>query len=346
MHLQDDPFVDVLLCLCRGMLDALELTNRRLSVLVQKRAKGVCLRPLDVAELYADGTYGPPHFVTTLVTRPIRRRDSGVQRETITLEDATPEEMYRWFVNRLRHSVVADELTIAVRTDSPDLLESVKGTVFLKKGLCWSVQHVIDLDNAYRFLSSFIGLNDVRLSVEVESFRFTDDWFKLFEALSVYNVRFIEPTCAASIEALISFVFGASSVPGSENRILRSSFEWKGTKKRKAAAEQLIEAAISCISPHKTTLLVQHDYRNRHDTDHLRVLAKYKDHLLKYTAGDTISSEHDEGQDFDGSVFNFRKERFRIQVFCYPGGLQIRRAPVDEVEDGFFPAWLQTATAQ
>lgn len=57
MRIQDELLVDIILCLCRAMLDALQLTSRRLNALVQKRVKGVCLRPLEVAELYADSPH-------------------------------------------------------------------------------------------------------------------------------------------------------------------------------------------------------------------------------------------------------------------------------------------------
>lgn len=86
MRLQDDPLVDVFLCLCRGTLDALESTNRRFKAVVQKRATGVCLRVLEVAELYLDNLDGhaPPDNGTRLVTATTRRRDGCIQRETLT----------------------------------------------------------------------------------------------------------------------------------------------------------------------------------------------------------------------------------------------------------------------
>ncbi|KAH7715042.1 hypothetical protein AAVH_17572 [Aphelenchoides avenae] len=76
--------------------------------------------------------------------------------------------------------------------DTPEFVESIKETVFLEEGLWWGVRHATDLDNAYRFLSLFTGLKDVKLSVEVESFRFTDDWLKLFESVAEYRVKLLD----------------------------------------------------------------------------------------------------------------------------------------------------------
>lgn len=150
------------------------------------------------------------------------------------------EELSRWFVNRLRHSVVTGQLGLAVPTDSPDLVECIQGTVLLKKGLWWGVRQAIGLDNARKFLSSFTGLSELKISVDEERFRFTDDWFKLFESMALYRLK-LHSDVSAGVEALISFLFGASSSPGSGNRLLQATFEWNDTKTLKAAVKQLFE---------------------------------------------------------------------------------------------------------
>ncbi|KAH7662607.1 hypothetical protein AAVH_43430, partial [Aphelenchoides avenae] len=129
---------------------------------------------------------------------------------------------------------------LAVPTNSPDFLESVRGTVLLKKGLCWAVGQAIDLDNACRFLSSFTGLREVELLIS-NGFRFTDEWFKLFETLAIYRLKIVLGSCTASTEALISYLFGASSATSSENRVLQTSFKRKDTKTLRTVAETLIE---------------------------------------------------------------------------------------------------------
>lgn len=142
-------------------------------------------------------------------------------------------------------------------TDTPEVVESIKGTVFIssqctvkhhgeKKGFCWAVQQPIDLDNAFRFLSSFNDLSEMEFWIEDRIFRFTDDWFKLFEALTLYRVT-LHRRASATVEALISFLFGASSAPGSESRFLDSSFEWNDMNTVKAATEQLIEVSSGFV---------------------------------------------------------------------------------------------------
>lgn len=152
--------------------------------------------------------------------------------------------MSRWFVNRLRHCVASDILTYAVPTDAPGLIESIEGTVRLEKGLRWIVRQTIDLDNAFKFFRSFINLKEVEPWCYERSFRLTDDWFKLFEALAIYRVMLHKRACAASTKILASFLFGVSSAPGSENRILVTPVETDDWKTPKAAAEQLIEVTF------------------------------------------------------------------------------------------------------
>lgn len=82
MRLQDDPFVDVLVFLCRTMLDVLEITNRRFHVVVRNRTKGVCLRALEVAELIHAATARMLVNSSRIVTVPARHRDGGLQCET------------------------------------------------------------------------------------------------------------------------------------------------------------------------------------------------------------------------------------------------------------------------
>lgn len=135
-------------------------------------------------------------------------------------------------------------------------VESIKGTVLLMKELYWNVQQEISVDNASIFLSSFIVLGEVEIvSSQLQtSFRFTDDWFKLFEALALYRVALHivrGPACTASMETLISFLFSPSSAPCSKNRLLHTAVEWNKSKTLRSAAERLIEVSfLLTLLPH------------------------------------------------------------------------------------------------